>query len=361
VKLFDTNTSEFLTPFELHVWLSVVLAITTIAVWIVWKEKELWAHVLHWQYATLLEQSEERNLRVNWGWGKFLVVTWIFSTILLRNFYTSSLYSLLAAERVPTDFPSSMVEIIDSADYQLLMPLEICENILLKVGLFQYFEELKSKRNLPKELVLFYPKILRKSSCAADEEVIQKAMQNGNVNVSYYLSKPHHPTSSLGVDVIDFIAAFEERNFVKVGIACKHNCEGNWNADREKPQHRIIPKQTPFYRIFEFWILYRPSFASNSFSAFLELLTQSGLHEFLVSQYRLWGQFEIQKRLGYKYSGMNNGSLFSYVFLANRKRVEEEDMEPTTISVFRGTLILTSGMLSLAVLAFIFELWKLQV
>jgi len=59
-------------------------------------------------------------------------------------------------------------------------------------------------------------------------------------------------------------------------------------------------------------------------------------------------------------TGMSNGSLFSYIYLAERKGAVEYILEPTKMNAFRGTFYLTSAMLNFSVMVLMLELggWK---
>jgi len=87
------------------------------------------------------------------------------------------------------------------------------------------------------------------------------------------------------------------------------------------------------------------------------LYVQSGLYDFSNKKFRMWKQFEFQKRLRNDNSGLSNGSLFSYIFLDKKKIVIENVVEPTKTSTFRGTFYIACTMLSFSALAFILELW----
>ncbi|CAL8130473.1 unnamed protein product, partial [Orchesella dallaii] len=63
----------------------------------------------------LFEQDTGRLSRLSAA-GNFLVTVFIFSTIVFRNFYTSTLYAFMAAEEVPTEYPKNIHELLNQSD-----------------------------------------------------------------------------------------------------------------------------------------------------------------------------------------------------------------------------------------------------
>jgi len=256
------------------------VTIAAISLWLIWKEGQKFAQVLHWQFATLLEQDEQGYLYVDSGWSKLFIISWIFVAILLRNLYNSSLYSLIAAESEPTDYPQNMRELVNNTEYQMLVPFRLCSSIFILLYVFQEEERVGRQLILPREIATFYLKLLQKWSCIDNPTGLLPAIESGKARVRYYYynnsikhSKPN-VNSSLGIQVLKYLAAFEDREFVKYGAICEIDCESNFivGSQREKSVHKIIPKQNPFFRISEFWTIVKPSFASHFWPTFLGFL-----------------------------------------------------------------------------------------
>jgi len=191
---------------------------------------------------------------------------------------------------------------------------------------------------------------------------LPQAIHNGTAGVLYFNAskfQEHNNNSTLGIDILKYKADYEEREFVKFGVVCKVECRSNWilGSERGNQLHKCIPRQNPFFTTSEFWSMIRPSFAAHFWPSFLGMYVQSGLHDFLNKTFSMWNQFKFQKTLRNHGSGLSNGSLFSYIFLAKRETVMEDFIQSTNISTFRGTAYITCTMFNLSVVIFMLELW----
>jgi len=92
--------------------------------------------------------------------GKFLLVTWIFCVILLREFYNSSLYSFLTQEPDTTDVPQSILALLDQNNVDFITP----RHFHYLIGLTLFSGIMHPSLKIPTQLEKFYLKLLPKSS-----------------------------------------------------------------------------------------------------------------------------------------------------------------------------------------------------
>ncbi|CAL8092251.1 unnamed protein product [Orchesella dallaii] len=155
VRVLEGNLAAFLIPFEATVWVFTLLTMVSISIWLVWVEKQRVDVVLIWQFSILLEQ-DGGELKQSRFQAKVITMMWIFCTILLRQFYNSSLYSFITAEPKPTDLPQSVHEVLNRMDFDLLIPSSFIREML------QVF--LKDEDStLPLQLTKLYLNIIHKS------------------------------------------------------------------------------------------------------------------------------------------------------------------------------------------------------
>ncbi|CAL8127817.1 unnamed protein product [Orchesella dallaii] len=272
VNLFDANLSAFLTPMTVDVWFCTFLTIFTISVWLVWLEGGLLRKVLYWQYTVLLEQDAGYGFRKGGFWAKTIVIGWMLSAILLRNFYNSSLYSMIAAEREPNDYPHTLQELLDDKDFEFLVPsgYRVYDAFLY---LMSNIQDAKDTRQIP--------------------------------NFQLYLAKLY--------------ASIAQK-------ACI------FNGDNIEALQCI------------------------SIGRFV----QSGLHERSLEHLKKLTTLENWQSINSRdsFADMSTGSLFSYLFMIERKKVLDDEEKPTKLSAFRGTIILTGIMLYVALFILIFEIMK---
>jgi len=167
-----------------------------------------------------------------------------------------------------------------------------------------------------------------------------------------------------------FTRKLVNKRFNQFAVLCKQaDCDSGWNAAfmGQTRFHRITSthsRQVPFFGIFtdlELWSAPNANFAGISFAKFLGLFVQSGLYEKEVSHYQQFYKFERMKmlRLHFKSLGeVKNGSLFSYIFLANKNQdLNSKDINgPNKLMAFRGISIVGGFMLGVSLIALIFEL-----
>ncbi|CAL8127814.1 unnamed protein product [Orchesella dallaii] len=364
VHLFDVNLSAFLSPMTMDVWVCTFLTIFTISIWLVWREGELLRQVLYWQYTVLLEQDEEYRLRKGGFWAKAIVIGWILSAILLRNFYNTSLYSMIAAEPEPNDYPHTLQEILDDKNFEILVPNDVYYEIWSLMLNVQVLENTGKKLDIQLHVAKLYANITLKA-CTFNGDNIE-TLQNiskGNYGRTYCNTYNGSKKSQLlGADFRNRRTQTVERKYDRFGIVCMRNCHTNWNIPllNQAWMHRMVPKQMPFLNKVKVWVQNYAQFATHSFHKFLGRFVQSGLYERSIEGFRMLETLRNWQSINMRLSdrGMNNGSLFSYLLMMERKRVYDDEEKPTKLSSLRGTIILTWVMLSVALAILIFEVAK---
>jgi len=148
---FDANFAAFLKPFSLTVWIFFAIMVFDVSSWMVFVEHKTISQEIHQQVSILLEHCVHHIDKISRR-GIFILFLWIFSTNLLRQYYNSSLYSLITAEVEQTGFPQDMEQVINTPDFDLLT----CSKLTHTFG-----KHVISNLNLSLVLERVYVKILK--------------------------------------------------------------------------------------------------------------------------------------------------------------------------------------------------------
>lgn len=104
------NMISLLSPFSLAAWLLITGCFLLFLIFYKWSGmKETVLHLFFWLYAILLEQDASVQPQI-----RFLVLVWLFGTLLLRNFYTSTLYTNMTKDTPLSGIPQSFENILES-------------------------------------------------------------------------------------------------------------------------------------------------------------------------------------------------------------------------------------------------------
>ncbi|CAL8128512.1 unnamed protein product [Orchesella dallaii] len=356
VRVLESGLGAYLTPFDIKIWICTVISIVVIFLWFWGKEEDNFTQVVFWQFATLIEQDgPQLTLKKTRLGGKTIVLIWIMVAILLRLFYTASLYSFMTAEIEPDDFPQTIEEVVNRDDFEFLLTPEFFTK------LNSWFWE-HSSNHLP-QVRNFYFGIITKAVFVTNRHLEIQTLQNlSNGNSVRVVRYPHVNTNVHSRR--EFFSTHSllsvEKAFLKVATLCEGDCNSNSNVGLvgQKIFHRIIPEQrSPLLRSFEFWTLRFTNFATLSFSKFFGSFIHSGLYELSIKHYKLLSQVKNMRKVNKLGTlKMSNASLFSFVFLADQKEVFVEEEDPTKLSALKGTLLIGTFMLSAASTVFLFEL-----
>lgn len=108
-KWSQMGLTRLLSPFEWYGWILFIVSVLLIA-----KVLQVTGVIklqYHWLYATLFEQDVNiytwRNKK-----NAFVITSWLFTAIILRNGYTSSMYTYMTMDSGPSYVPKSFKEII---------------------------------------------------------------------------------------------------------------------------------------------------------------------------------------------------------------------------------------------------------
>ncbi|CAL8128807.1 unnamed protein product [Orchesella dallaii] len=351
---FDSNFTAFCTPFSVTVWSFTISAIFAMLLFVRKSFKRNLFHTVFCQLSILLGQNcDEGQLNRSRLRVKALMLLWILCVDSLHNFYNSSLYSFMAAERMPNDFPRNMNVVLDTKDYELILPPRLRMELSLLV-----------RRKLPGPIAKFYLRILQKASymrtMVLDHQI--KTLWNASIGIPTQIKYfpptcDEHlitPAECISDKLIDGL-----KMFTKFAVACRLDCDKDWNLAflGQNKMHRITLNTMSFFRSSQFWFRGSYGFANLRFPSFLAVYVQSGIYEIEVSRFKLLGHIKILHNLNVgRKLGMSNGSLFSYVWLGGKGKKEESEEKSTKVTAFSGTFIVTGCMLALALVGFIFEL-----
>ncbi|CAL8127628.1 unnamed protein product [Orchesella dallaii] len=357
VNYFEANLSAFLTPFTTDVWLSTIAIVFAISLWLVLVEKNFAYSVIMWQFSVLLEQDCIKLIKNEGRWGKFIFTVWILSAIILRIFYTSFLYSYMTSEHEPTDYPNNLKEIISQYEYSPIVPESFYYMVYDLVESFKNLDE----KILEKMEVFYIGILLRSSIMEGDLHANIDTLQNvasgypTTINSRSFHYNPNETAKNLRLQLRGTSRGRKEIRFQKFAVICEQTCVSKWNVAffGQTKFHRIVSKSKPFFDTFEFWRISYPNAMTYTFSGFLARFVQSGIYNYGIKRYRMTQQLMLLQKL--KKHGMGNGSLFSYVFLANSKEKLEMKEESAKLNAFTGIFIIITGTLNVATMFFILE------
>ncbi|CAL8130379.1 unnamed protein product [Orchesella dallaii] len=128
VKILDGRFSPFFTPFLLVVWLGLLISLGGIAFWLILAEGLNSFHLLFWQLSILLEQ-DVNQLKATKIQSHVIIIGFIFSGIVFRQFYGSCLYSFMVAEPQPTDYPKNIEELLNQNKFVILTPRKLVSQL----------------------------------------------------------------------------------------------------------------------------------------------------------------------------------------------------------------------------------------
>ncbi|CAL8068591.1 unnamed protein product [Orchesella dallaii] len=355
VHILDTNLNAFLTPFELSVWICLGVAIFAISIWLIFAEKEGWNKVLLWQYAVIFEQNDKHPFKCELK-IKILVLTWVGAAFVLRQFYISTLYSLMTKEKELNDFPKTMQELLNQTVFDLLASQEFVTDLksalyhdfyISLINLYNDRPENSSMINsglTQRYLRIFYKSYYLNSSIISHTDVTH--IHQNAITFYKYVQRPYRKlTAYVEMEVAKKI--YEDRKFIRFAMICKAGCESQYGdaISHSKDFRRIIPRQQKAFLIVNhFWVQDRPSFATLRFSEFLASFVNSGLYGRIIEQHRL--------------SSIQAANNFSHAGLRNPYGKEQNGgfQRPTKISSLIGTLIVMFCMLVVAFLMLVVEI-----
>ncbi|CAL8128333.1 unnamed protein product [Orchesella dallaii] len=340
VNYFDAHLTAFLYPLQLNVWICVISILFGIGIWLIWMEGEGIEAVIFWEYGLLFEQDGDQMRKTKCR-GKAMIIMCIFFGILLRNFYNSSLYSLMTTEQQPAGYPDKFEDALKRSDFDVISPASYFQEI------YNFMHRWDDK---PNRVSTLFKRVLYKSFFMDRQlytETLQNASNGNDTKVIYYEYErnENEPESNFYVHWRDTEI---QKRFIKLAVICEGDCRSKLNSALvvQKMTQRVVPEDRRISTVYKHWALGDYNFATFSFSKFLGLLVHSGLYGLALSRYKLVSDLRLLKRLNSnKISDMSNGSLFSYVVLAGKHEKIGEEATPTKIYAFTGTFIVAGILL----------------
>ncbi|CAL8128337.1 unnamed protein product [Orchesella dallaii] len=344
VQFFDANLTAFLTPFRLNIWISTLVAIAGLLIWLVLIDGNNLLDSFFIIYSILVSQDANQKTSKRLA-GTILIITWVFSSFLLREAYNSSLYSFMTSKQKHENFPQDMAELLSRNDFDLILPISFRDEII-----FSFFIQDTSK--LSKSLATFYLKILTRAYFMT-RGFYQQTLENiSNGNPSQMW---HYP-STTWQNYIDWLdielePKMEIVTTKKFAVVCIRHCAVKWNiALIGKPGLSCIkPKQNAFFTTNEFWTLSYPIFSTFTISKFLGPFVESGIYEWQMHRQRVVEQVKLLKSADNLKNLIiaTNYSMVDFVLHGSKKKnpVHTEEATPTKISALTGTLMLTGFMM----------------
>ncbi|CAL8132816.1 unnamed protein product [Orchesella dallaii] len=351
VKLLDTGLHAFLTPFLLTGWICILASLVGISVWLILTEGVTILQLMFWHFSTLLEQ-DVYQLKVSKFQSHVIIVIFIFSAIVFRQFYCSCLYSFMVAEPKVTHYPKNIDELLNQTEYKILTP----RPLVMKAHSIFLSESSKkiSKAAIFLERILLVSFVMQLNR---DIHTLQNASNHHSLEVFRYSTTANAKGTKLAT-------GWANKNQVSINlerfaVICDDNCEGHWKLPflEQTQWYRVSEEQMQFFTTYTFWAQTYPNFATLGFSRFLGGFVESGLNERASQQHRVSRQFELSKGLSnLQQSGMENGSLWSYLMLGNDvERFVKAKEEPTKVSALIGTFGITGAILVMASIVFAVE------
>ncbi len=112
------NIYALISPFSLTSWIIIIIISYMVALLLFIFQINF--KPFFWMFTILLEQNCTKSSKIT-NADVFIVFVWLFGAFLLRNAYTSNLYTLLSVELEPLDLPTSFQEILNSWNVKLLV------------------------------------------------------------------------------------------------------------------------------------------------------------------------------------------------------------------------------------------------
>jgi len=277
------NTTAFLQLFTLDLWMFLLGVIAAISIWLVLIERENFSKVVFWNYSVLFEQDEDKLSGGGIG-RKSVIVLWIFTAILLRNAYNSSLYSFMTTEKEQNDYPRSMNEILNRQDFELLAPEKF------RMSFKQLFEKWRVtsrefKMHLPEKLKEFFLDVIWKALYTNDKEYASKlrSIASGKAELVEHLEPYPNEDRLTTFQVYKFVT-----NYSKIFkfAAMREDWDGKMGGKGglffgPSILKQVVPKQNYFYRQNRIW--------SQDFASFVAC-------PFLTLDFSWWVSVETSNR-----------------------------------------------------------------
>ncbi|CAL8127634.1 unnamed protein product [Orchesella dallaii] len=253
----------------------------------------------------------------------------------------------MTSEYEPTDYPKSMEQILTQYDFNPLIIPKSFHSLLY--SLIRHHEILDQK--IPPLLERFYMGLLFRSYIIEGDLTMNiEALQNASSGKSTSVLGPvklYNPHETLS-DIRSLLPRANRKQIYKrlrmFAVICEQNCVSKWNVAffGKKTFHRIVSMKKSFFSTLQFWRIKYPNFMTVKFPDFMAWFVQSGIYQYEIGNYRMRQQLKLlQKFNRFRKLEMGNGSLFSYVFLANSVEKVKIEEEPANLSAFSGTFIIT--------------------
>lgn len=117
VSTKSRNWFALLSPFSVVDWVAILTSICLVGVTL-WLSK-FKCNPFFWLFDVILEQNDDKRSKLN-RVSVALVMVWLYVAHVLRNAYTSNMYSYMTLEQNPSDLPNSFDEITKDNDVVLL-------------------------------------------------------------------------------------------------------------------------------------------------------------------------------------------------------------------------------------------------
>ncbi|CAL8132772.1 unnamed protein product [Orchesella dallaii] len=354
---FDANLNAFLSPFSLQVWICMVTAILLVSIWLIFARKQCFEEVAFWQLSSILEQDCNGLVNKKILKGFTLTTLWGLLLFSMRQFYCSSLYSFMAAEMDPKDFPKSIAELRNRSDFDLVYPFDVFDTMTY-IGL---------KPNLSRKLVdtclyLFSKAFIttaRFQGITSVAETLLNISEAKEIRVRTYEKTSYRDTQSLH-DVL-FNASFNWKpnkvvNLRKFVSICQYDCVATMELFGKQRFIRKPFKQESLLRLSRFWCQFEPNIATFRFSRFLGSVVQSGIHDLTTNHYEKFERLKLLDSIGELRKGElgSRRGFFSLTFFGGNANKNNEET-PGDLNAFGGVFIVSALVILLAVFVFMVE------
>jgi len=357
VHFLDVNLGAFLLPFSTSVWIGVLIAIISKVLFLVYFANHDFQEVCLWLYSVVFEQTGNNHMLKSLT-EKTILIFSLFSMIFLRDLYNSALYSFITAEPEPFNYPKNVAKLLSRTDFDIMSTSGPYHEMA-------YFVEKWHAGDLPQELknltVLYIGIILKMHRMEDDIEVqtVENATKGLTTHINYY--SPKFPTNKSNLlETKIYRDSWNRRNatFASFAVICENDCQILLNPAISSNQtlHQLSFKEALLVAN-KFWIQYYISFEAFSLKRFLQSFAESGLYERSVVYHYMLNQLQQLVELNTQQKhGIPNGTLYSFVFLANGKTaMVQQRCKPTTLSALTGTICIAGCGILFAMIMFLFE------
>ncbi|CAL8068414.1 unnamed protein product [Orchesella dallaii] len=314
--------------FSLSVWLYLFLAILLVSIALSKFTGTPYSLSSLWVVAILLENDGNLNEQSEWTMGHLLVF-WLYGSLLIRNFYTSQMYSHLTTQPEPSDLPKSINEMFLNSSVMILAD----DNLATKLS--QQFKQITGLKIVTSRKALQthgYFKRIRVMSTASKEFSLQIVK---NASLSLPLSCE---------DFVEKHFEFKENSNRLCPTSKRFAFLYNSISWRGMTSPRFVLPALKVFRtrqIYEptnylsfmsqslIWLTYQKLFFTEQFHQQFGYLVDSGLYSWFKHNYDIMVQTQVLKNINVEGGFQKKMNFYTYAthIVRNEDKISSEQYE----------------------------------